>query len=126
ERLTDQDLTGIVTSAGSLGVVEQFTRDRGVLRYAVNRLGPRPNARDSLFTPYIAGMVDRGDREALQVARAIYIAEERVPPNDPSITQMVQMKARQTLSEATSFRRPSLITLGELLQRCTNLPGPPW
>src|SRR5215813_10814467 len=29
ERLTDQDLTAIVTSAGSLGVVEQFTRDRG-------------------------------------------------------------------------------------------------
>src|SRR5215813_2453286 len=65
ERLTDQDLTAIVTSAGSLGVVEQFTRDRRVLRYAVDRLGSRPNARDSLFTPYIAGMVDRGDREAL-------------------------------------------------------------
>ena len=27
-RLTDNDLTAIVTSAGSLGVVEQFTRDR--------------------------------------------------------------------------------------------------
>jgi hypothetical protein len=65
ERLTDHDLTAIVTSAGSLGVVEQFTRDRRVLRYAVDRPGARPNARDSLFSPYIAGMVDRGDREAL-------------------------------------------------------------
>src|SRR5262249_45176086 len=123
ERLTDQDLTAIVTSAGSLGVVEQFTRDRGVLRYAVNRLGPRPNARDSLFTPYIAGMVDRGDRQALQVARAIYIAEERVPPNDPTITQMVQMKSRQILSEATYLRRASLITLREVVQRLSDLPG---
>src|SRR5262245_28411200 len=53
ERLTDQDLTAIVTSAGSLGAVEQFTRDRRILRYAVDRLVARPNARDSLFTPYI-------------------------------------------------------------------------
>ena len=123
ERLTDQDLTAIVTSAGSLGVVEQFTRDRRVLRYAVNRLGARPNARDSLFSPYIAGMVDRGDREALQVARAIYIAEEHVPPNDPTITQMAQMRARQILSEATYLRRASLITLREVVQRLSDLPG---
>ena len=123
DRLTDQDLTAIVTSAGSLGVVEQFTRDRRVLRYAVNRLGARPNARDSLFSPYIAGMVDRGDREALQVARAIYIAEEHIPPNDPTITQMVQMRARQILSEATYLRRASLITLREVVQRLSDLPG---
>src|SRR5262249_57522642 len=109
ERLTDQDLTAIVTSAGSLGVVEQFTRDRRVLRYAVDRLGPRPNARDSLLTPYIAGMVDRGDREALQVARAIYIAEEHVPPNDPSITQVVKMKSSQVLPHATYIRPPTLL-----------------
>jgi len=121
--LTDQDLTAIVTSAGSLGVVEQFTRDRRVLRYAVDRLGPRPNARDSLFTPYIAGMVDRGDREALQVARAIYIAEEHASPSDPSITQMVEMKARQVLSEATYMRRATLITLREVVQRLSDLPG---
>jgi VWFA-related protein len=123
ERLTDQDLTAIVTSAGSLGVVEQFTRDRRVLRYAVDRLGPRPNARDSLFTPYIAGMVDRGDREALQVARAIYIAEEHSSPNDPTITQMVQMKSRQVLAEATYMRRATLITLKEVVQRLNDLPG---
>jgi VWFA-related protein len=123
ERLTDQDLTAIVTSAGSLGVVEQFTRDRRVLRYAVDRLGPRPNARDSLFTPYLAGMVDRGDRDALQVARAIYIAEENAMPNDPSIMQMVQMKARQVLSETTYLRRATLITLKEVVQKLSDMPG---
>src|SRR5262245_37015754 len=122
ERLTDQDLTAIVTSAGSLGVVEQFTRDRRVLRYAVDRLGPRPDARDSLFTPYIAGMVGRGDREALQVARAIYAAEEHVP-NDQMIIQMVQMRARQVLSEATYLRRATLITLKEVVRRLGDLPG---
>jgi VWFA-related protein len=123
ERLTDQDLTAIVTSVGSLGVVEQFTRDRRILRYAVNRLGPRPNARDSLFTPYIAGMVDRGDRDALQVASAIYAAEEHTPLNDPTVAQMVQMRARQILAEATSLRRATLITLREVVRRLSDLPG---
>jgi VWFA-related protein len=121
--LTDQDLAAIVTSVGSLGVVEQFTRDRRILRYAVDRLGARPNARDSLFSPYLAAMVDRGDREALQVARAIYIAEEHASPTDPTITQMVQMKARQVLSEATYLRRAALITLREVIQRMSDLPG---
>jgi VWFA-related protein len=123
ERLTDEDLAAIVTSAGSLAVVEQFTRDRRILRYAVDRLGPRPYARDTLFTPYIAAMVDRGDREALQVAVAIYAAEEHIPPNDPTIVQMVQAKARQVLSEATYLRRAALITLREVVQRVSDLPG---
>ncbi len=123
ERLTDQDLTAIVTSVGSLGVVEQFTRDRRVLRYAVDRLSPRPNATNSLFTPYIAGMVDRGDREAVGVGMAIYAAEEHIPPNDPSLRQLTEMKARQVLSEATYLRRGALLTLKAVTERLSDLPG---
>jgi VWFA-related protein len=123
ERLTDQDLTAIVTSAGSLGVVEQFTHDRRVLRRAVDRLGARPNARDSLFTPYIAAMVDRGDREALQVAIEIYSTEEHIPRNDPTIAQQVQGKARQIMSETGYTRRASLLTIKEVVQRLSDLPG---
>ncbi len=123
ERLTDQDLTAIVTSAGSLGVVEQFTRDRRVLRYAVDRLSARPNGRASLFTPYLAAQADRGDREALQVAMAVYAAEEHIPPNDPSLRQMTEARARQILSEATYLRRAALLTLGEVVKRVADLPG---
>jgi VWFA-related protein len=123
EHLTDQDLTAIVTSAGSLGVVEQFTRDRQVLRLAVARLSARQNARDTLFTPYIAAMVDRGNREALQVATAIYAAEERLPPNDPTIGRMVEARARQIMSEVGYTRRATLITLREVVQKLEGLPG---
>ncbi|MGH9840619.1 MAG: VWA domain-containing protein [Blastocatellia bacterium] len=123
ERLTDQDLTAIVTSAGSLGVVEQFTRDRRVLRYAVDRLSSRPNGRASLFTPYLAAQADRGDREGLQVAMAVYAAEERIPPNDPSLRQMTEARARQIISEATWLRRAALLTLGEVVRRVADLPG---
>jgi hypothetical protein len=68
-------------------------------------------------------MVDRGDRDAMQVARAIYIAEEHASPSDPTIMQMVQMRARQVLSEATYMRRATLITLKEVVQRLSDLPG---
>ncbi|MGE0129812.1 MAG: VWA domain-containing protein, partial [Blastocatellales bacterium] len=101
----------------------QFTRDRRILRYAVDRLGARPNARNSLFTPYIAAMVDRGDHDGLQVAIAIYAAEEHMQPNDPIIRRLVEARARQILSEASYLRRASLITLREVVQRMSDLPG---
>jgi VWFA-related protein len=123
QNLTDQDLTAIVSSAGSLGAVEQFTRDRRALRYAVDRLSARPNARPTLFTPYLSSMIDRNDREALQVGISIYSQEENIAPNDPMIASMVQARARQTLSEATYLRRASLITLREVVDRVADLPG---
>src|SRR5215475_5350956 len=122
ERLTDQDLAAIVTSAGSLGVVEQFTLDHKVLRHAVDRLGAWPSARASLFTPYIAGMVDRGDREALQIATAIVVAEDPTLKS-LDIDEIVKAKARQVLSEATYMRRATLIKLREVVQRLSDLPG---
>jgi hypothetical protein len=59
----------------------------------------------------------------MQVARAIYIAEENAFPDDPSIMQMVQMKARQILGEATYMRRATLITLRDVVQRLSDTPG---
>ncbi|MFN0084963.1 MAG: VWA domain-containing protein [Blastocatellia bacterium] len=123
QRLTDQDLTAIVTSVGSLGVVEQFTRDRRVLRYAVDRLTPRPSGRATLFTPYLAALVDRGVGDAFDVAVAIYAAEEHMDPSDPGIRQMVRARARQILTEATYLRRSAMITLREVVERMSGLPG---
>lgn len=38
KQLTDLDMVALVTSAGTLGVAEQFTRDRQLLRYAIGRI----------------------------------------------------------------------------------------
>ena len=123
QKLTDRDMTAIVTSAGSLGVVEQFTRDRRILRYAVERLSPRAGSRASLFTPYLAAQVDRNDRDALEVAVNVYAAEERLDRNDPTIRQLVQARATQILSEATYLRRATLLTLREVVGRLSGMPG---
>lgn len=122
DKLTDQDLTSILTSAGSLGVAEQFIRDKRILRYAVNRLSVRPSPRQSLFTPYLAAQVARGDQQALQVAISVYSMEERMPI-DPSMRSLVEARARQILSESSYTSRSTLITLREVVQRLADLPG---
>jgi len=54
ERLTEQDLVALATSSGTLGIAQQFTRERQLLRYAVEQIRPGPLGRDSLFTPSLA------------------------------------------------------------------------
>ena len=61
EQLTDRDVVALITSAGSLGVLEQFTQDRQILKYAIDRLNPGPTLSESMFTPYIAGLVTAGE-----------------------------------------------------------------
>src|ERR1700754_1383666 len=40
EQMSDQDLVAVKTSSGTLGLFEQFTRDRQLLRFAIDRLRP--------------------------------------------------------------------------------------
>ncbi len=42
ERLTEQDMVALATSSGTLGIAQQFTRDRQIIRYAIEqiRMGP--------------------------------------------------------------------------------------
>ena len=54
ERLTDQDLVALATSSGTLGIAQQFTRERQLLRYAIEQIRPGPLGRDTLFTPSLA------------------------------------------------------------------------
>src|SRR5262249_60189199 len=61
--------------------------------------------------------------EPLKVPERSSRPKEHPPPNDPSIMQMVQVKARQVLSEATYMRRATLITLREVVQRMGDMPG---
>jgi VWFA-related protein len=66
-KFVDQHLTwggeiAITSSSGALGALEQFTRDRALLRRAISRLQVAPvpaSLRASLFTPYLAAAVVR-------------------------------------------------------------------
>src|SRR5205085_11753802 len=53
EEMTDRDLVAVVTTYGTLGVLQQFTRDRRVLKYATDKLSPLHGPHTSI-TPYRA------------------------------------------------------------------------
>jgi VWFA-related protein len=77
EQMTDRDMVALVTSSGALGLMEQFTHDRQLLRAAVERLTAwRVSMQETLFTPYLAAQIAQGDRRSLFLGIEIVRAEE--------------------------------------------------
>ncbi|HZS45653.1 MAG TPA: VWA domain-containing protein [Blastocatellia bacterium] len=123
EQLTDRDLTALITSTGALGVLEQFTRDKRILHYAVNRLGASLSNPDSMFTPYIAAMVLDGDPTAMGVAISILRTEDHLTGDRRFMVMMAQTKAQEVLAEASYRRKSTLWTLKAVAERLAELPG---
>lgn len=119
EQIGESDVVAIVASGGTLGLVQQFTRDQRVLRYAIDRLTLwEQGLYQSAYTPYLAAMVERGDQEALRRASQIVRAEEGFA--DPSY---VRAKARRILAEAAWRRKATLSMLGGVAERMAEMPG---
>ena len=78
EVVAPEDNVALITTAAP-GVVQQPTRDRAVLKQAIDRLVLRqpvvPPARGSRMTPAQAEMILSGDSVALQLATRMLIAE---------------------------------------------------
>src|SRR4030095_363586 len=94
EQITDEDMVAVVTTSWSLGILQQFIKDRKLLRYVIDRISIFPK-RATLFTPYLAARVTMQDEAALGVATQILAAEEGMPLPPP----MVEQRARFVLEE---------------------------
>jgi VWFA-related protein len=123
ERLTERDMIALVTSSGTLGIAEQFTRDRQLLRYAVERLSPGPPAHASFFTPYLASCVERGDAEAMNLAIALLRLEDGISGDRRTMEMMARARSSQVLSVASYFRKSTLLTLKSIAEQMIGLPG---
>ena len=124
DKLGEQDLTALITSFGTLGLGEQFTRDRRLLRYAAERLSVGPGERPSLFTPYLASLVNRDDREGLNEAIRLLREEDGLTDTDPRIMiQMAKARASEVLSVASYRSRTTLLTLRSVIDRLAQMPG---
>jgi VWFA-related protein len=123
ERLTERDMIALVTSSGTLGIAEQFTRDRQLLRYAVERLSPGPPDHASFFTPYLASCVERGDAEAMNLAIALLRLEDGISGDRRTMEMMARARASQVLSVASYFRKAALLTLKAVAEQMIGLPG---
>jgi VWFA-related protein len=127
--MTDRDVVALVSSAGSLGLLSQFTRDRQVLRFAIDRLPPGVSARGTFFTPYLAAQIVRGDPDALTAAAQIVKSEDGVRASPPGMEpdfvakQVARQRAVEILGEAENKRRLTLLTLREVAERMAGMPG---
>jgi VWFA-related protein len=57
EQMTDQDIVALATSSGTLGIAQQFTRNRQILLYAIEQIRVGPQVHKSLFTSTLAARV---------------------------------------------------------------------
>lgn len=124
DKLGEQDLTALITSYGTLGLGEQFTRDRRLLRFATERLSIGPSERPSLFTPYLASMVQRDVPDALTEAFRLLREEDGISETDRRILlTLAKARASEVLNIASYRSRTSLMTLGSVIDRLAQMPG---
>ena len=128
ESLTDEDLVALTTTATSVGLAGQFTRNREVLKYAIDKLRPGPAVTGGgMFTPFLAAMIMRGDREAMEMgilmlAMEGYVEDEELMTRD-SLEGLTRSRAIRVLSEASYRRAATLDTLKTVAESMANLPG---
>jgi VWFA-related protein len=120
EQLTDQDLVAVVSTFSNLGVLQQFTRDRRFLRYAVEKLSHQVRG-DSLFSPYLAARILSGDPPATTVGTDILNSEEGPLPQPAG--GFVEARARETYGLEANLRKATLLTLDGVCQRLAEMPG---
>jgi len=141
EQMTDQDAVALVTPTGTLGVMEQFTQDRKLLRMGIEKLFPWRIVQEySLLTPFIAARVMQGDPDAAELATQIISDEAGLgvgdgqglffdPRDQPktdillSLPPALRVKASMVLMEASYYRRALLSTLKGAIERLAEMPG---
>jgi VWFA-related protein len=142
EQVTDEDLVAIVTTSGSLGVLQQFMRDRRMLKLAIDKIPAflRPT---TFFTPYLAaqvltesvgGPMDRsasrsprnsgatGGGAALPVATDI-VAQEEFTRDTPPPPDFVRGRAREILGQESLMRRNTWEIVRAASDQLAQMPG---
>ena len=70
--ISDEDEVAVVTTSGTVGLFQSFTRERAVLRRAIDRLAYRERRGNAggraTISEYQAASIDQGDAEAMRLA----------------------------------------------------------
>jgi VWFA-related protein len=115
EQLTEQDLVALVPSAGTLGLAEQFSRDRQFVRYAIERLSIEWTSPWGIYpSPSLAALIKMGDRDALGIG---VMAREFCGGLDSA-------RCADIVLDVASWRRnAAFVTLKAVLAKMSQLPG---
>ena len=123
KEVTGRDVAAVVSTGSSLGVLQQFMKDKKMLKYAIDKISLRPPDNTS-FTPYLAAQVLAEDPSAINVALSVLHAEEGYQRFNPASDKAyAQSRARQILDYETNLRRVTLQTLEGVSKRLADMPG---
>jgi len=122
EQLTDQDLVAF-TSSETLGVAQQFTRDRRILQHAVEQIRYNPLRHEVNFTPNLAAGVVRQQPTAIQLAVDIVRREDWILCPCYRLRSFAQLKASQILTEESYSSKQTLSIIEQYAKQMSSLPG---
>ncbi len=128
EQITNDDQVALITTSGQLGLHQQFTNNREILKRAINRLAfaerrVSTNANDvPRLTPYQAELIENNDRDAL--ALAVNDIIQKMPGTTRQMAEsQARGSARMVVAENTSITKSTLGTLENIIRSLRTLPG---
>jgi VWFA-related protein len=128
EQLTPDDQVALITTSGQLGLHQQFTSNRAILKRAINRLSfaeRRVSINTSdvpRLTPYQAELIENNIPDALALA-VNEIMQKQPGTTQQMATSQAQGKARMIVAENTSLTKATLGTVENILRGLRGLPG---
>ncbi len=122
ERLTGQDMVALATSSQTLGIAQQFTRNKEILSYGIDQIRPGPSNLDGFFTPPLAVGVMAERSDAVRLAVDLMRIEYGVHCCR-QLRMYAQNRALQVLSEASHSRKIMLSILRDFAEQMVQLPG---
>lgn len=122
--MTDTDAVAVVTTASSLGMLEQFMRDKKMVKYAIDKIALFHRS-SSAYSPYIAAEVLSDNSQALNVAMQIVTTEDFAnnPPPKDMLENYTVARARAIVSEDDAARRSTWQILRAVCEQMAELPG---
>ena len=126
EQAAAEDYVALVTTSGSLGVHQDFTRDRRALHRAIERVQSRYQPVEPGGAPYLseyqAELIDRSDADALRLAvQEILQTEDYL--GDVGAREKAYAQARRMVFEIMARSGRTLATLESVVRALAPLPG---
>lgn len=127
-QISDEDQVALVTTSATLGLYQQFTSDREILRRAVNRLSlrDRTDAGDlgvPRITSYQAELIDQGDIDALEIAVRAIMRQGGGEQDRMLAVREAQSRSRAIIQQNTNATIATLRTIEEVVRSLQPLAG---
>ncbi len=124
-QMNDDDVAAVATASGQLGFLQQLTSNRDVLRAALARLKPGPQANGDgqlpVMSEYVARAIDVDyDRDVMETYVQVLI---RDGIRRPMAESMVKTRAKTILQKANTDTRNSLRSLNSMMRAVSAMGG---